>query len=97
MVDKELKTKFFNPCSSKLDEELEGELLEEVVELEEEEEDNDEEEEELVFELIVLLLVEEDDEELLVTLPAQLVSNKPKDNIVIKQFLFIFSPYQQFR
>lgn len=37
-----------------------------------------------VFELIVLLLVEEDDEELLVTLPAQLVSNKPKDNIVIK-------------
>ena len=52
MVDKELKTKFFNPCSSKLDEELE-----------EEEEDNDEEDEELVFELIVLLLVEEDDEE----------------------------------
>ena len=82
MVDKELKTKFFNPCSSKLDEELE--LIEEVVELEEEEEDNDEEDEELVFELIVLLLVEEDDEELLVTLPAQLVSNKPKDNIVIK-------------
>lgn len=73
MVDKELKTKFFNPCSSKLDEELE-----------EEEEDNDEEDEELVFELIVLLLVEEDDEELLVTLHAQLVSNKPKDNIVIK-------------
>lgn len=67
MVDKELKTKFFNPCSSKLDEELEDELIEEVVELEEEEEDNDEE-----------------DEELLVTLPAQLVSNKPKDNIVIK-------------
>ena len=78
MVNKELKTKFFNPCSSKLDEELEDELLEE------EEEDNDEEDEELVFELIVLLLVEEDDEELLVTLPAQLVSNKPKDNIVIK-------------
>lgn len=84
MVDKELKTKFFNPCSSKLDEELEDELIEEVFELEEEEEDNDEEDEELVFELIVLLLVEEDDEELLVTLPAQLVSNKPKDNIVIK-------------
>ena len=39
MVDKELKTKFFNPCSSKLDEELEDELIEEVVELEEEEED----------------------------------------------------------
>lgn len=84
MVDKELKTKFFNPCSSKLDEELKDELIEEVVELEEEEEDNDEEDEKLVFELIVLLLVEEDDEELLVTLHAQLVSNKPKDNIVIK-------------
>ena len=65
MVNKELKTKFFNPCSSKLDEELEDELIEEVVELEEEEEDNDEEDEELVFELIVLLLVEEDDEELI--------------------------------
>lgn len=38
----------------------------------------------LNLQLIVLLLVEEDDEELLVTLPAQLVSNKPKDNIVIK-------------
>ena len=49
MVNKELKTKFFNPCSSKLDEELEDELIEEVVELEEEEEDNDEEDEELVF------------------------------------------------